>query len=288
MKHCAILSMANLEEFEVYDELLDKPFLEAGWQTHTVDWHDKSIDWNVYDVVLIRSPWDYQQYEQEFIEVLESIEASSAILENDLQTVRWNINKKYLMELEQKKVTIVPTLWKQRFDASELSGYFQHFETEQIVLKPCVSANAENTFWLRKDNFKAAIADLEIAFAKGDFMVQPFMEHVISEGEFSCFYFNGQYSHSILKTPKQDDFRVQEEHGGRLALIEEPEATLLAHAEHALQNLPSMPMYARLDFVRHQDGFAMMEAELIEPSLYFNMDPTSAQRFVDCFVKRMG
>ncbi|WP_394174655.1 ATP-grasp domain-containing protein [Thalassotalea litorea] len=288
MKHCAILSMANLEEFEVYDELLDKPFLDAGWQTHTVDWHDKSIDWNAYDVVLIRSPWDYQQYEQEFVEVLETIEASTAILENDLQTVRWNINKKYLQELEQQAVTIVPTLWKAQFDASELGGYFQHFKTEQIVIKPCVSANADNTFWLRKDNVEAAIAELQVAFAKGDFMVQPFMEHVISEGEFSCFYFNGQYSHSILKTPKQDDFRVQEEHGGRLALIAEPEAALLAHAEHALQCLPTMPMYARLDFVRHQDGFAMMEAELIEPSLYFNMDPTSPQRFVDCFVKRMG
>ncbi|TLU67519.1 hypothetical protein FE810_00775 [Thalassotalea litorea] len=287
MKHCAILSMANLEEFEVYDELLDTPFLEAGWQTHTLDWHDKSIDWNAYDVVLIRSPWDYQQYEQEFIAVLETIEASTAILENDLATVRWNINKKYLQQLEQDQVTIVPTLWQQHFSASELASYFEHFDTEQIVIKPCVSANADNTFWLHKHNFQDSLNALERAFTRGDFMVQPFMEHVIGEGEFSCFYFNGQYSHSILKTPKQDDFRVQEEHGGRLALIE-PEATLLAHAEHALQQLPSIPMYARLDFVRYQDGFAMMEAELIEPSLYFNMDPTSPQRFVDCFVKRMG
>ncbi|TKB45725.1 ATP-grasp domain-containing protein [Thalassotalea mangrovi] len=287
MKHVAILSMANLDDFEVYDELLDEPFLNAGWQTHTVDWHDKNINWSKFDVVLIRSPWDYQQYEQEFIDVLETIEASSARLENDMTTVRWNINKKYLAELQQKHVAIVPTLWKDTFIADEVASYFDHFNADQIVIKPCVSANADNTFWLHKDTASAAIGDLEVAFANGDFMVQPFMESVIDEGEYSCFYFNGQYSHSILKTPKANDFRVQEEHGGRLKLVE-PEASLLAHAQQALLQLPSIPMYARLDFVRYRQGFAMMEAELIEPSLYFNMDPHSPQRFVDCFIERLG
>jgi len=116
------------------------------------------------------------------------------------------------------------------------------------------------------------------------------MAHILSEGEFSLFYFNGEYSHAILKTPKDNDFRVQEEHGGRLTTIE-PETTLVEHASQcmkAISQLHQMPLYARVDFVRHQQGFALMEAELIEPSLYFNMDENSPLRFAQAFVKRMN
>ncbi|TRX56436.1 RimK family alpha-L-glutamate ligase [Thalassomonas sp. M1454] len=287
MKHCAILSMDNLDDFEAYDYLLDQPMAQLGWKNHLVSWHDESINWNDYDVVLIRTPWDYQDDAEKFLAVLEKIEQSSALLENSIDIVRWNINKKYLQELEQKGVTIVPTIWKESFDESELLSYFEHFNVDQIVIKPCVSANADNTFWLKKDTFTTYINELKLAFAKRDFMVQPFMQSVIDEGEFSCFYFDGQYSHSILKTPKDNDFRVQEEHGGRLKLIE-PEAKLIAQAQHSLAQINEMPMYARVDFVRFGDEFAMMEAELIEPSLYFNMDPNSAQKFADAFVARMA
>jgi hypothetical protein len=122
------------------------------------------------------------------------------------------------------------------------------------------------------------------------------MSSVIDEGEFSLFYFDGKYSHAILKTPKADDFRVQEEHGGRLKAIV-PEKSLFAEADNTLAAITKltgeMPLYARVDFVRfcneiNGEEFALMEAELIEPSLYFNMDDNSAQRFANAFVNRMN
>ena len=51
------------------------------------------------------------------------------------------------------------------------------------------------------------------------------------------------------------------------------------------QKLYPAPLYSRLDFVRTQSGFAVMEVELIEPSLYFNMDQLSAERFAKAFDK---
>lgn len=277
--------MDCLDDFEVYDYLLDQPLLAHGWKTHLVSWRNEQVDWNDFDVVLIRSPWDYQDAPEQFLRILETIDASSATLENSLATVQWNINKKYLRELESKGVTIVPTIWKEQFDASEVATYFSHFNTEQLVIKPCVSANADNTFWLTKHNVDEYLSQLERIFAQRDHMVQPFMEHIVSEGEFSCFFFDGNYSHSILKTPKKDDFRVQEEHGGQLKLIT-PEPKLMEQALFSIQQLAQMPMYARVDFVRFNDEFAMMEAELIEPSLYFNMDDQSAQRFADAFAAK--
>ncbi|MEW6981378.1 RimK family alpha-L-glutamate ligase [Colwelliaceae bacterium 6471] len=286
MKHCAILSMDNLENFEAYDYLFEEPLLALGWQTQVVSWRQNDVDWDQFDVVVIRTPWDYQDDAPAFLALLEQIEASNAVLENSLDIVRWNIDKAYLKLLEDKGVTIVPTLWQTGLTGDDIEKFFAHFDTQQIVFKPRISANADNTFWLTKDNYSEKTAELVDIFGDAEFMVQPFMENIISEGEFSCFYFDGEYSHSILKTPKQDDFRVQEEHGGQLKTIE-PERELTRCAKNALTAIGEMPLYARVDFVRHQDSFALMEAELIEPSLYFNMDDNAAERFAQAFVKRM-
>ena len=290
MKKCAILSMDSLADFEAYDDLIDQPMLLLGWQTEVVSWRSTCVNWSDYDVVIIRSPWDYQDDMESFIAVLSNIENSSARLENNLSVVQWNINKNYLKSLEDAEVQIVPTLWPETFDAENLTDYFTHFSTEQIVLKPRVSANADNTFWLTKENYQSKLTELSQAFENRELMVQPFITAICQEGEFSLFYFNGNYSHTILKTPANGDFRVQEEHGGSLFAVT-PESALTTAAQKTMQaisNLHGELLYARIDFVRHQDTFALMEAELIEPSLYFNMDDTSPQRFVDAFATRMA
>jgi len=299
MKHCAILTMDNLSDFECYDCLLDEPLSQAGWKTELVSWRNKNANWHQFDAVIIRSPWDYQDDANAFISALERIDSSSAVLQNSLATVHWNIDKIYLNSLAEQEVSIVPTLWRENFSSEDLAGFFEHFNCQQLVIKPRISANADNTFWLKKESAEQFINQLEAVFSKSEFMVQPFMNSVIDEGEFSLFYFDGQYSHAILKTPKVDDFRVQEEHGGRLKAIN-PEESLFAEADNTLAAITKltgeMPLYARVDFVRSTDvaisgtnrEFALMEAELIEPSLYFNMDDNSAQNFVNAFVNRMN
>jgi hypothetical protein len=289
MGKCAILSMDSLAGFEVYDCLIDAPMQALGWQTEVISWRNTQVNWSDYDVVIIRSPWDYQDDMENFLNVLSDIEKSTARLENSLAVVAWNINKDYLKSLAADDVTIVPTLWPEVFDASDMKGYFNHFATDQIVLKPRVSANADNTFWLTKDNYRDKTSNLKQAFMNRELMVQPFMTNICREGEFSLFYFNGEFSHAILKTPANGDFRVQEEHGGGLLAVT-PEPALTAAANKTIQAISKLHgelLYARIDFVRHQDTFALMEAELIEPSLYFNMDKTSPQRFAEAFVTRM-
>ncbi|WDE12548.1 ATP-grasp domain-containing protein [Thalassomonas haliotis] len=287
MKHCAILTMDSLENFEAYDHLLEQPLKALGWQTHMVSLRDQGVNWDDYQVVIIRTPWDYQDDAPLFLQVLAKIEASKAVLENSLDIVRWNIDKSYLKQLEAKGVSIVPTLWPEAFDYDDVQAAFSHFTCEKIVLKPRISANADNTFLLTREQVEARQVLLAETFASRAFMVQPFMENICSEGEYSCFYFDGQYSHSILKTPKDQDFRVQEEHGGRLTSID-AEEKLLEQATIALKAINELPLYARVDFVRHGQGFALMEAELIEPSLYFNMDNQSAERFAKAFAERMA
>ena len=131
---------------------------------------------------------------------------------------------------------------------------------------------------MKQENFHLQKDILQESLAGRTLMVQPFIESILDKGEYSLFYFAGQYSHGIMKTPKSGDFRVQEEHGGLLKSIQ-PDDKLLEAANKALQTIPEQVLYARIDLVEHQERYKLMEIELIEPSLYFNLDDQAAMRF---------
>ena len=289
MNHCAFLSMDNLDDFECYDHLLFDPLQKKGWEIEEISWRDANVNWNRFDVVVIRSSWDYQQAPAAFLDTLREIDQSSAHLENSLQLVEWNIDKTYLRDLQNKGVEIVPTQWHTQFDEHMLANAFEQFGRNEIIIKPTVSANADDTFRIQYDEQQAYHEKLSAIFGDRPFLIQPFMNNIVAEGEFSVFFFDDTYSHTILKTPASEDFRVQEEHGGTLQLVEKPEETLIRSARKLLNALPSTPLYSRMDYVRTpQNTFALMELELIEPSLYFNMDSASPERFANVFEDRMN
>ena len=127
------------------------------------------------------------------------------------------------------------------------------------------------------------VAMLERTFSGRRFVVQPFIANIRTEGEYSLFFFNGEYSHAILKVPKAGDFRVQEEHGADI-IPARPPADLLAVGHKVFSHVQPLPAYGRGDWVRGPDGhFLLMELELIEPSLYLRTDPGAAARFARAF-----
>lgn len=274
--------MDRLDDFEHYDYMLYEPLAEKGWDVDEVSWRKQGVDWNQYEAVIIRTPWDYQKDPEQFMQVLEAIDRSTARLENALELIEWNINKTYLQDLENSGVRIVPTAWgaqNQQITKELILGYF---DTDEIVIKPTISAGADDTYRLTREEALDTLGELKSVFKTRSFMVQPLMNHVLEEGEFSLIYFGKQYSHTLLKTPKQSDFRVQEEHGGILKTVE-PEAELKSTADEIIASLSTLPLYSRVDLVRDGDNFSLMELELIEPSLYFNMDEESPARFAEFF-----
>lgn len=282
MRKVAFLSMDSLDGFSCYDDLVIEPLKKLDWQVETVSWKSKNTNWKDYDCVIVRSTWDYQDSPKEFIEVLENIKTQTR-LENNIEILKWNMDKKYLRDLEEKDVKIVCSIWREKFNDNELEHYFDLLNADEIIIKPTVSASAFNAFRINRSNLDTYISILDTVFNSRPFLVQSFEKNIINEGEFSLFYFGGTYSHTILKTPKQDDFRVQEEHGGILKLVQ-PEDEMKASAEKILKVIQTNLLYARIDFVRtNENDFALMELELIEPSLYFNMDAESPQRFSEVF-----
>jgi len=282
-KKCAYLTMADPGDFVTdYDVSFDA-MATLGWQSETVPWRDPSVEWNDYDAVYICTPWDYPQHADEFMRVLETIDNSSASLVNQLSLVQWSLSKTYLRDLEEKGAAIVPSIWFDEFDVNQVPQWFDALDSDTLVIKPDIGGNATDTFVLRNP-LSAELTDrLSQLFQQRPFLVQPFIANIQTEGEFSLFFFGGEYSHAIQKIPKPGDFRVQEEHGADIRSVQ-PAPDLLDTAQQVLALVEPKPVYVRADFVRDAGNvFLLMELELIEPSLYLRTDDRAAARFAAAF-----
>jgi hypothetical protein len=279
MKRCAYLVMDDPGDYVTdYDVSFDA-MAELGWQVGCVRWRDTAVDWSAYDAVYICTPWDYPDDPALFMRVLEAIDASPARLINPLSLVKWTLTKTYLRDLEQQGAAIVPSLWFDDFDAADIAGWFDALATDTIVAKPGIGANAQDTFVITRPVAGDQVGALRQAFSGRAFFVQPFMANIRTEGEYSLFFFNDEYSHAILKTPAPGDFRSQEEHGANIQAVTATRPQIAA-ARKLLAYVRPQPTYARVDLVRDDDGvYRLMELELIEPSLYLRTDPGSARRF---------
>ena len=282
-RRCAYLTMDDMGDFVSDAELSVAPMAELGWAVEMVPWR-RDVDWDDYDLVYICTPWDYQDDVAAFMDVLETIERSAATLVNRLDLVRWNLKKTYLRELEMRGADIVPSLFFERFDTDKVAACFAAHDTDRIVVKPVVGANADHIYVLTEPLAGATVDELQRVFADRPFFVQPFVDSVQSEGEYSLFFLGGDYSHAILKKPKQGDFRTQEEHGADILSIEAP-AALVQTARHVLGVVSPQPVYVRADFVRGRGRFLLMELELIEPSLYLRTDPGAPDRFASALAR---
>lgn len=286
-RKCVFLTLEDRAPFVFYDHLTFEPLRSLGWDVVEIPWDRPDMDWGPFDVVVIRSTWDYQNQPQQFLDVLSAIEDSGTRLLNPLSICRWNLDKTYLCDLEQRGIGIIPTEWPTGLDEDTLRTAFDRFDSPGLVVKPTVGANADDTFALTRLE-PAAWQNAIDVFTDRPLMIQPFIRSIVDEGEFSLFYFGGEYSHTVLKTPKPNDFRVQEEHGGSLQTVS-PEAAFTEAGQQVIDSIEDPLLYARVDLVRLENGQpALIELELIEPSLYFSFDEQSPARFAKALDRMMG
>jgi hypothetical protein len=118
------------------DDLLALEILgRSGYRAGFVDWQDRVFDFAACPLVVLRSTWNYHLFVDEFETWLKRV-ASSTVLVNSLELVRWNLSKKYLSELERRGIDIVPTIFvDQPLDVETLDKLCSTLG-DQIVVKP--------------------------------------------------------------------------------------------------------------------------------------------------------
>ncbi len=251
-----------------------------GARVDPVVWDAPGVDWTAFDAVVVRSVWDYHLRPLEFLRWVDRVEEAGARLLNPPGVLRWNHHKSYLRDLAARGVATVPTAWLDHGSRPQLGGVLAERGWAEAVVKPAVSASAHET-WRTSPAAAAADQDRLLALLlAGDVLVQPLVPEVQSPGEWSLVFFGGSFSHAMLKRPREGDFRVQEELGGR-AEWTVPAPALVEQAAQALATAPAPCLYARVDGVERGGRLILMEMELIEPVLYFEADPAAASRFAE-------
>ena len=243
-----------------------------GARVDFVCWDDPSIQWSTVGLAVIRSTWDYHQRVDAFLTWVDYVASVTQIV-NDASTVRWNAHKGYLHDLAASGVAVVPTEIVPRGGHHELGA-------GDWVVKPAVSIGADRT------TAHATQADLDALVAEDDALVQPYLSEVHT-GEVSVICIGGEPMHAVRKVPKQGDFRTQEHHGAAVSRISitDAQATL---ARTALSAAPSPTAFARVDLVDTTQGPLLMELELIEPTLWFDLGPDAADSLADLLLNHPG
>ena len=303
MHSLALVTYAAAPNLTDDDRLLHRALSARGVRAEPVRW-DTDTDWARFDAVVVRSTWDYFVRMNEFTRWLDALEESRVEVWNPIRVIRWNADKRYLGEMQQAGISTIPTVHIGAGgagpDAATLAKALEGNGWKDAVVKPAVSGGALDTWRTSAataDADEARFRDL-CARAPGGVLVQPFMEEITRDGEWSLIFIDGTYSHAAIKRARAGDFRVQREHGGTYeaarpsaALIESASRALAAGAARAGVALGDLA-YARVDgIVRVIDGtdhLFLMELELIEPNLFFLQHPEAADRMADALIERVS
>lgn len=249
------------------DDILLEFLKGKGLEITREIWNDPTVNWDNFDLAVLKSPWDYFDKINEFYEWLNKLESLGVNLLNPVKTVKWNSDKHYLQEIADSGLRVTPTLYFEQGEKPNLASCFESLNTDTLIVKPCISGGSKNTIKIGKKNLAEFTSVVHGYLIEEAYMAQPFMPEIESAGEWSFLFFNGRYSHHLLKKAKPGDFRVQHYLGGSIHTQPAPEHLLHAAKKYADQFAKGC-LYARVDGLEINGQFTLMELELIEPFLF--------------------
>ena len=291
-----ILTDARYESPRAPDEYTRQVLLEdglvataierCGLRVTRVDWARSDFDFGTTRTAVFRSTWDYFVRIDEFRSWLERTAASTRFV-NDIALVRWNIDKRYLLDLEVRGVRIAPIRFIDRGDDKPLAEHLDASGWSEVVLKPVISGAGRETYRIAHVGVDDHEATFRRLVASEGMMLQPFQQSILVSGELYLMVIEGRTTHAVCKTASPGDFRVQDDHGGRVR-PHEPAADERSFAEAAVRQCTPRPLYARVDLVRDEKGkLALMELELIEPELFFRLHTPAADILARAIAKTL-
>ncbi|WP_354644562.1 ATP-grasp domain-containing protein [Kitasatospora camelliae] len=292
MRGAATVAVVTSEAGVAYD--VDLPLIvdalrARGLAAEPVVWDTAPATWERFDLLVIRSTWDYVERLDAFLTWADTT-AGVTRLWNPAPVVRWNSDKRYLRELARQGVAVVPTRFLEPgtpLTPAEFDG------ADGVVVKPAISAGAVDTARYEPGRQADAARHARMLLDQGrGVMVQPYLPRV-AEGERALIFLGGAFSHAIRKDALLtepgviDNDRVP--HLG-VAPYRPTEAEIrTASAALAAVPPPGAPLFARVDLVLDNLGEpVVLELELIEPNLFLQSDPEALGRFAEAVAERAG
>ena len=285
----ALVTCADLPDLDDDTVHLVKSLATHGVSARRTVWDDPAVDWDRFDLCVVRSCWDYHLRHEEFLRWLERVPR----LVNPLSVIAWNLHKRYLSDLAAEGVPTVATRW-----VRPAEKWVPPSEGEWVI-KPAMSLAALDTGRYRlNDGAERGLAASHVGRlqrAGRTVMVQRHVPSVDRDGETSLVFINGRFSHAVRKPavltgPDTGRDRRFEPPGALQLEPCTPDSRQLLTARQALAAVPGGPfrlLYARVDLVSDaRCRPVVLELELIEPQLYLAFAPSGAQRLAKAIAAR--
>jgi hypothetical protein len=291
----AIASFSDMPPGFHDDERLVEAMGERGVETAIEVWDDPAVDWAAFELVVIRSTWDYSLRRDEFLAWADRI---GDRLHNSPAVVRWNSDKHYLRDLADAGIRVVDTRYVGPGEpAPELEG--------EVVVKPNVSAGGRDTGRFGPKVHGLALELVEAIQATGRIaMVQPYQPSVDGVGETGVLCIDGEPAHALRKGPvlRPDEIApLRDAPAGVAEVMYDPElvvpteatdaevANARAIVAHLAERFDYLPLYARVDTIPGPDGEpVLLELEAIEPNFYLDQLPDSTPVVAEAIIARAG
>lgn len=270
----------------ILEDKLVKDSLEAvGLKVWRTNWDNPDFDWSQTRTVLFRTTWDYFDRYAEFMTWLTKINKLTKTI-NDINLIRWNLDKHYLIDLDKAGIPIIQTYFIEARDKRTLRNCIDNAGFgNSIVIKPAIAGAARHCYKISletADKYEHTFLEL---IKNEALLLQPFMNNVPVKGEISGVVIDGKYTHGVLKKAQEGDFRVQDNFNGTVHNYEATKEEIY-FIENAISKVKPVPAYGRVDIVwDNDDNLAVSELELIEPELWFRNNPESANILAQTIVK---
>jgi hypothetical protein len=250
------------------DQFLLAALERCGMRHRVAIWDDPDVDWSESSVTLVRAAWDSHLNPPRFIAWLDRLGSQSYLL-NTTSLMKWNFDKQYLVELREKGQNVVPTAILTSASEAAISQALQQIPAVEIVVKPRFGADAYGVTRLPPKP-EAIAAHFERFGANGGLLIQPFIPGIELERERSLVFIGGRFSHALYRNPFGSGPTRQTPDN-----IHTPTAEELSYCGELLGSLPRLA-YARVDLIPFNARPALMELEIIDPSLFLKAQPSAA------------
>lgn len=278
-----ILLLSDCEGGQSEDAILAAEFESQGFQTNIVDWKALGSVIDRVDAAIVRTTWDYTTQVERFLSFLKTLSARTNLF-NPFELIEWNWHKRYLVELLNAGVAVVPSLVLAEQGHGAVEAGCERLGGAEFVLKRAVGAGGRGMLRFKLQDLHSQ--DFSPAFSTGSSAIlQPFMPAIQSAGEWALVYFEEELVLSVHKEAAPGEYLIQRQYGGKETIASPPDE-VMALALQVLKLLPVKPLFARLDILGGATP-AIMEVEVIEPRLYFDAFPQFAPQFVRAVLQRL-
>jgi glutathione synthase/RimK-type ligase-like ATP-grasp enzyme len=279
MKKLGIITCTKFPDLYEYDKDIKQLLSDEGFETEIVIWDNPELRIEDYDIMLMRSAWDYYYKPYQFKDFLERVKSSGIKCFNPAEVMLENMHKFYLKKIKEWGFDIIPTMFFKKDEDININEVLSFMDGKSFIVKPAISAASFMTKLFDKETEELHQHIKEITIDR-DILFQKFIPEIQELGEYSNIFFSNGYKYSVQKMPVSGDYRVQNTYGGVYKQIEVPEIVKQT-AQRLADKYLSQCLYVRVDGVLHNNKFLIMEVEMIEPDLYMNIIPEAKREFID-------